>query len=144
MKQQKVKTSDVIGGEGITMISNVERRLHQLMASLRDFDDPSSEPSTSPRSSLELQGSEEGMKAIVYIEGCYQKSYSIVSVECRDRPRVMFDTVCTLIDMQYVIFHASVRCRDGYAFQVTSSHVRNKVASLLGLIKKKGTKSILL
>lgn len=117
MKQKEVKTSDFIGGEGITMITNVERRWHQLMVSVRDFDFPPSEPSTSPRSPLERMG-DEGMKTTVYIEGCSQKGYSIVSVECRDRPRVIFDTVCTLIDMQYVIFHASITSSEGYAFQV--------------------------
>ncbi|XP_068330207.1 ACT domain-containing protein ACR2-like [Pyrus communis] len=32
-------------------------------------------------------------------------------------PRLMFDTVCTLIDMQYVSFHASASAQEGYAFQ---------------------------
>ncbi|KAK9699930.1 hypothetical protein RND81_08G204700 [Saponaria officinalis] len=116
-KQQEVKTADVVGSES-TATTNVERRLHQLMLSGRDFDTPFSEPSTSPRSPLDHNGHDhDSMKAIVSIDSCYQKGYSIVNVECRDRSRVMFDTVCTLIDMGYVIFHASVTCRDGSAFQ---------------------------
>ncbi|QHO24737.1 hypothetical protein HN51_048257 [Arachis hypogaea] len=37
--------------------------------------------------------------------------------DCKDRPRLMFDTVCTLTDMQYVIFHASISSHEAYAFQ---------------------------
>ena len=117
MKQQEVKTADVHGGE-CTTITNVERRLHQLMLSVRDFDMPGSEPSTSPRSILKCGADDEGMKAVVSIESCHQKGYSIVSVECIERPRVIFDAVCTLIDMQYVISHASISSSEGYAFQV--------------------------
>ncbi|KAJ8427221.1 hypothetical protein Cgig2_028745 [Carnegiea gigantea] len=116
MKRQEVKTVDVHSGE-CTTITNVERRLHQLMLSVRDFDMPGFEPSTSPRSILKCGVDEEGLKAMVSIESCYQKGYSIVSVECRDRPRVIFDAVCTLIDMHYVISHASISSHDGYAFQ---------------------------
>lgn len=101
------------------MITNVERRLHQLMLSNRDFESPTFESSTSPRSPLEYHGDEEaGMKAIIHIEGCHEKGYSIISVECRDRARVVFDTLCTLIDMEYVIFHGYINTRDGHAFQV--------------------------
>ncbi|RYR26864.1 hypothetical protein Ahy_B02g061174 [Arachis hypogaea] len=46
-----------------------------------------------------------------------EKGYSIVSIDCKDRPRLMFDTVCTLTDMQYVIFHASISSHEAYAFQ---------------------------
>ncbi|KAA8521586.1 hypothetical protein F0562_012259 [Nyssa sinensis] len=56
-------------------------------------------------------------KASVTIESCDEKGYSIVTVQCKDRRRLMFDTVCTLTDMQYVIFHASIDSCEGYAFQ---------------------------
>ncbi|KAL2318065.1 hypothetical protein Fmac_031941 [Flemingia macrophylla] len=95
-----VKTSELLGGEGT--MTTVERRLHQLMLSVRDFEAPSSP---------------KGRKRMVTIESCDQKGYSIVSIECKDRPRLMFDTVCTLTDMQYVIFHASITSHAGYAFQ---------------------------
>ncbi|RDY01980.1 ACT domain-containing protein ACR2, partial [Mucuna pruriens] len=97
-----VKTSELLGGEGT--MTTVERRLHQLMLSVRDFEAPS------PKEM-------KGRKRMVTIESCDQKGYSIVSIECKDRPRLMFDTVCTLIDMQYVIFHASINSHAGYAFQ---------------------------
>ncbi|KAK7320679.1 hypothetical protein VNO77_30377 [Canavalia gladiata] len=97
-----VKTSELLGGEGT--MTTVERRLHQLMLSIRDFEAPSSKDMM-------------GRKIMVTIESCDQKGYSIVSIECKDRPRLMFDTVCTLTDMQYVIFHASITSHAGYAFQ---------------------------
>lgn len=74
------------------------------MLSVRDFE---GQARRAPRSS----GS-------VSIESCMEKGYSIVTVECKDRRRLMFDTVCTLTDMQYVIFHASVDSCGGYAYQV--------------------------
>ncbi|KAE9599403.1 hypothetical protein Lal_00039409 [Lupinus albus] len=95
-----VKTWEFLGGEGT--MTTVERRLHQLMLSVRDFEDPSMEM---------------GRKRMVTIDSCEEKGYSIVGIECKDRPRLMFDTVCTLTDMQYVVFHASISSRAGYAFQ---------------------------
>ncbi|MBA0731992.1 hypothetical protein Gogos_016110 [Gossypium gossypioides] len=110
---QEVKTAEF--GEGTNM-TDVERRLHQLMLSAGDFHRPEFEamtPPPSPRS----DGDEEGRKMVVSIENCHEKWYSIVSIECKDRPRLMFDTVCTLTDMQYVIFHASISSCDGRSFQ---------------------------
>ncbi|KAL9330857.1 hypothetical protein ACSQ67_000467 [Phaseolus vulgaris] len=97
-----VKTSELLGEGNMT---SVERRLHQLMLSVRDFEAPSS-----PKEM-------KGRKRMVTIESCEQKGYSIVSIECKDRPRLMFDTVCTLTDMEYVIFHASITSHGSYAFQ---------------------------
>lgn len=112
---QEVKSP---GGDG-TLKTDVERRLHQLMLSVRDFDGPDEPVSLSTMIGLGSNSDEEGgRKTVVSIESCDEKGYSIVSVECKDRPRLMFDTVCTLTDMQYVVFHASVGSRSGYAFQV--------------------------
>ena len=61
---------------------------------------------------------EEENKSIVSIEGCKERGYSIVSIECKDRPRLMFDIVCTITDMQYLIFHGSTASHGGYAMQV--------------------------
>lgn len=122
--QQEVKTIGLLGSgdhnyvhQG-TMSTNVERRLHQLMLSIRDFDGPNDGPQSSPRTPLGLYSEGEGRKTVVWIESCEEKGYSMVSIECKDRRRLMFDTVCTLTDLQYVIFHASASAQDGYAFQV--------------------------
>ncbi|KAI3685543.1 hypothetical protein L6452_34791 [Arctium lappa] len=97
-------------------MTTVERRLHQLLLSVHDFDVP---PVYPPGISLgmESDGDQEGEKASVLIENCGEKGYSIVTVQCKDRRRLMFDTVCTLADMLYVISHASVDPHGGYAFQ---------------------------
>lgn len=111
--QQGVKTGGGLPeGEGGTM-TDVERRLHQLMLSVRDFDGPTS---CWMDRRLTLESESDGDHQVC-VEGCDEKGYSIVTVKCKDRRRLMFDTVCTLTDMQYVIFHASVDSRDGYAFQ---------------------------
>ncbi|XP_027180731.1 ACT domain-containing protein ACR2 [Coffea eugenioides] len=108
-------------------MTDVERRLHQLMLSVRDFDGPpsASGPSSSwPRSTANIplgghddEEEREKKECQVRIESCDEKGYSIVTVSCKDRRRLMFDTVCTLTDLQYVIFHASVDSDEGYAFQ---------------------------
>ncbi|GLT85310.1 hypothetical protein SLE2022_035020 [Rubroshorea leprosula] len=114
--QQEAKTAfGILGAEGT--MTDVERRLHQLMLSVGDFDGPCEPMSTSTVGTPGSESDEEGRKTVVVIENCDEKGYSIVSIECKDRPRLMFDTVCTLTDMQYVIFHASISSRDGYAFQ---------------------------
>ncbi|KAK3040944.1 hypothetical protein RJ639_028818 [Escallonia herrerae] len=112
---QEVKTAGLPEGDGT--ITNVERRLHQLMLSVRDFDGPAR-----PLSSWMIpigsdSDDEERRTRHVEVESCDEKGYSIVTVQCKDRRRLMFDTVCTLTDMQYVIFHASVYSHEGYAFQ---------------------------
>lgn len=109
--QQEVKTSGLLEGE-LTTTTNVERRLHQLMLSVRDFDRPVGATASSGSDS----DSEES-KTSVSIESCAEKGYSIVTLISKDRKRLMFDTVCTLTDMQYVIFHASIDSRGGYGYQ---------------------------
>ncbi|KAJ6743713.1 ACT DOMAIN-CONTAINING PROTEIN ACR2 [Salix viminalis] len=94
----------LLGGEGTG--TNVERRLHQLMLSVRDFDGP-----RTSSSSMNVN-ERSGTKMAVSIENCDQKGYSIVSVECKDRPRLMFDT-------EYFIRHD-----DGYPLSTESEKER--------------------
>ncbi|XP_010520625.1 PREDICTED: ACT domain-containing protein ACR2-like [Tarenaya hassleriana] len=110
-----------LAGQGTTcMNTNVERRLHQLMLSVRDFEGPSlMEP---PSTSVSLpparrRGCGQNKRRMVSIENNEERGYSIVAVKCKDRRRLMFDTVCTLVDMQYLIFHASVYSNGADAFQ---------------------------
>lgn len=141
-KDQEVTKSagGLLEGEGSSKTTDVERRLHQLMLSVRDFDRPvnnawgstRSKSLPSPRtmksaparssssSSLECDKEKGKKRTNVSIESCDEKGYSIVMVQSKDRKRLMFDTVCTLTDLQYAIFHASVDSREGRAFQVRS------------------------
>lgn len=101
--------------------TNVERRLHQLMLSVRDFDGTTAAAAAfgvGKRQEQEQEEEEGNRKTTwVKIESCEEKGYSIVNVESRDRPRLMFDTVCTLTDLHYLIFHACLSSTDGFAFQ---------------------------
>ncbi|GMG98983.1 hypothetical protein Nepgr_000823 [Nepenthes gracilis] len=72
---------------------------------MRDFD------------SLPLPFDEEGRKTMVSVENCDEKGYSVGTVECIDRPRLMFDTICTLMDLECHIFHGFMRSSQGSAFQ---------------------------
>lgn len=90
-------------------VTHIERRLHQMMYADRDYDrgDANEEESPSDRSKL-----------LVTVENCRDKGYSVVNVRCKDRPKLLFDIVCTLSDMQYVVFHATLIAEGPEAYQV--------------------------
>ncbi|WOK95335.1 ACT domain-containing protein ACR8 [Canna indica] len=74
-------------------VTNVDRRLHQLMLADRDYERSSSPPV--PSSSVSVQN-------------WLERGYSVVNVQCQDRPKLLFDIVCTLTDMEYVVFHGTI------------------------------------
>lgn len=97
--------------------THTERRLHQLMAADRDYEECCC--SSCVCGDREVYGNgrwHDGTK--VTIETCKEKGYSIVTVRSKDRPKLLFDTVCTLTDMQYVVFHAAISSKGSIAFQV--------------------------
>ncbi|KAE8662321.1 ACT domain-containing protein ACR5 [Hibiscus syriacus] len=84
-----------------------ERRLHQMMYADRDYDmDDAKTGSTGERS-----------KPLVTVENCEPKGYTVVNLRCPDRPKLLFDTVCTLTDMQYVVYHATIIAEGPEAYQ---------------------------
>ncbi|KAK1294953.1 hypothetical protein QJS10_CPA16g00908 [Acorus calamus] len=82
-------------------VTHTERRLHQMMYADRDYD---------------RDGGCVG-ETFVTVENCVDKGYSVVNVRCQDRPKLLFDTVCTLTDMKYVVFHAAVISEGPEAYQ---------------------------
>ncbi|VFR01938.1 unnamed protein product [Cuscuta campestris] len=68
--------------------THAERRLHQMMYADQDYETKPAVP-------------------LVSVLNCIEKGYSVVNVQCKDRPKLLFDVVCTLTDMQYVVFHAT-------------------------------------
>ncbi|KAL1808808.1 hypothetical protein DCAR_0728332 [Daucus carota subsp. sativus] len=78
--------------------THTERRLHQLMYADRDYD----------TNDTDFGSTSDSMKPLVTVEGCADKGYTVVNVRCPDRPKLIFDTVCTLTDMQYVVFHGTI------------------------------------
>ncbi|KAJ7513778.1 hypothetical protein O6H91_23G013900 [Diphasiastrum complanatum] len=89
-------------------LTHTERRLHQLMFADRDYD--SAELSTSKV--VNKKGT-----PLVTVRNCVERGYSVVNIQSRDRPKLLFDAVCTLTDMQYVIFHATINTEGLDAYQ---------------------------
>jgi UTP:GlnB (protein PII) uridylyltransferase len=47
-----------------------------------------------------------------------ERGYSVVTVSCRDRPKLLFDVVCTLTDLDYVVYHGTFDTDGDHAQQV--------------------------
>ncbi|XP_020977885.1 ACT domain-containing protein ACR4 isoform X3 [Arachis ipaensis] len=88
-----------------------ERRLHQMMYANRDYDtcDEDCNGSTSDESNKK--------KPIVTVDYCADKVYTVVNLRCLDRPKLLFDAVCTLTDMQYVVYHGTAIAEGPEAYQ---------------------------
>ncbi|RRT45451.1 hypothetical protein B296_00034623 [Ensete ventricosum] len=82
-----------------TSVTHPDRRLHQLMLADRYHQH------TSPSFSVSVQN-------------CVERRYSVVSVQCRDRPKLLFDVVCTLTEMEYVVFHGTIDTDGDLAHQL--------------------------
>ncbi|KAI3503000.1 hypothetical protein L1887_31434 [Cichorium endivia] len=85
--------------------THTERRLHQLMMADEDYEQSTCGPLN------------KRYETVVTVENCSEKGYSVLNVTSPDRPKLLFDTVCTLTDMQYVVFHATVCSKGSIAFQ---------------------------
>lgn len=94
------------------LLTPPERRLHQMM-----FEDSEFEKECKVENQKVDNHPGDG-RPVITIQNCNEKGYSIVNVESSDRPKLLFDTVCTLTDMQYVVFHATINAEDGFAHQV--------------------------
>ncbi|XP_051229609.1 ACT domain-containing protein ACR8-like [Lolium perenne] len=85
-------------------VPHPDRRLHQLMCAARDPD------RAFPTSS-------------VSVESCGERGYSVVTVQCPDRPKLLYDVVCTLADMDYLVVDGTVDTSRGEARQ--EFYIRN-------------------
>lgn len=86
--------------------THTERRLHQMMFDDRDYERVGDD------------SSEEKERPSVNVVNWHDKDYSVVTIQCKDRPKLLFDIVCTLTDMQYVVFHGNVEAEGTEAYQV--------------------------
>lgn len=75
-------------------VTHTERRLHQMMFADRDYE--------------RRRPVDKSSEVAVTVQNWVGRGYSVVNVQCRDRTKLLFDVVCTLTDMQYVVFHATV------------------------------------
>ncbi|XP_028803565.1 ACT domain-containing protein ACR4 [Neltuma alba] len=92
-------------------VTHTERRLHQMMFADRDYeraDDHNNNNNT---------GFDEKQRPNVNVVHWSDKDYSVVTIRSKDRPKLLFDTVCTLTDMQYVVFHANIDAERPEAYQ---------------------------
>ncbi|GMH29817.1 hypothetical protein Nepgr_031660 [Nepenthes gracilis] len=84
-------------------VTHTERRLHQMM-----FDDGDHE--------REAMMTVQSDPASVTVQNWTQRGYSIVNVQCKDRMKLLFDVVCTLTDLDYAVFHATVNTEGNLAY----------------------------
>eukprot|EP00250_Pteridium_aquilinum_P015156 c22415_g1_i1 orf=563-1912(-) len=87
-----------------TSITHTERRLHQLMFADRDYE-------------RDDENLDWDMNGKITVDNCDEKGYSVLHIECRNRPKLVFDTLCTLTDMHYVVFHATIDSDGQRAYQ---------------------------
>ncbi|ONI19975.1 hypothetical protein PRUPE_3G308800 [Prunus persica] len=94
-------------------VTNRDRRLHQLMFADRDYEKVER---------AELQRIEDkGSRPHVTALDCSQKDYTVVTMRSKDRPKLLFDIICTLTDMQYVVFHGMVNTGRMEAYQQSAA-----------------------
>ncbi|CAI9766876.1 unnamed protein product [Fraxinus pennsylvanica] len=113
--------------------THTERRLHQLMAADGDYEmcsscccgnDSDDDDDVYGHVDHYKKQQKECYGTHVKIEKCRDTGYSIITVRCRDRPKLLFDTICTLTDMQYVVFHAAISSKESIAVQ--EYYIRHK------------------
>ena len=88
-------------------VTHTERRLHQMMFADRDYE------------RVHDEDFDEKRIPKVSVVNWSDKDYSVVTIRCKDRAKLLFDIVCTLTDMQYVVFHASIDTEGPNAYQVS-------------------------
>lgn len=97
-------------------VAHAQRRLHQMMHADRSIH--RGEDSVDAGSSADADAADGSRsRPVVVVEDCAERGYTLVNVRCRDRPKLLFDTVCTLTDMQYVVFHGTVIAEGSEAYQ---------------------------
>jgi len=87
-------------------VTHTERRLHQMMFADRDYERANND------------ALDEKQRPNVSVVNWYEKDYSVITIRSKDRPKLLFDTVCTLTDMEYVVFHANIDAEGPEAHQV--------------------------
>lgn len=99
----KTREAKTVVSHGAT---HTERRLHQMMFDDRDYE------------RMGEDSSDEKERPNVNVVNWHGRDYSVVTIRCKDRPKLLFDIVCTLTDMQYVVFHGNVEAEGTEAHQV--------------------------
>ncbi|KAL3511013.1 hypothetical protein ACH5RR_030414 [Cinchona calisaya] len=98
----KSREAKTVVSHGVT---HTERRLHQMMFADRDYE------------RIGYEALDEKERPNVNVVNWFDKDYSVVTIQCKDRPKLLFDIICTLTDMQYVVFHGNVDAEGPEAYQ---------------------------
>ncbi|XVF16165.1 hypothetical protein REPUB_Repub10bG0008000 [Reevesia pubescens] len=85
-----------------------ERRLHQIMFADRDYE-------RVERAGARAVEEESSRPQVTLLN--IEKDYTVITMRSKDRPKLLFDIVCTLTDMQYVVFHGMVNTGRMEAYQ---------------------------
>mmetsp|Transcript_2428 Transcript_2428/g.7020 ORF Transcript_2428/g.7020 Transcript_2428/m.7020 type:complete len:583 (-) Transcript_2428:236-1984(-) len=67
--------------------------------------------------SADLLRSAKYSKPDIQVGYCNQKGYWTLNLKCKDRNKLMFDTVITLAELQYDVYHAAIDSDNGIAMQ---------------------------
>ncbi|GJP29657.1 hypothetical protein CLOM_g19289 [Closterium sp. NIES-68] len=102
--------------------AQTDRRLHQLMFADRDYE-------AAGMNIFPTGAGDEKLNPSVSVGNLTGSQYTIIKLTCLDRPKLLFDTVCTLTDMQYIIHHATIESEDDVAFQ--ELYIRTMDGSML-------------
>lgn len=112
--------SNVLKGSGFSRLGKMclsnggmhtERRLHQLMLNDRDYERDQDNCCSAVDDSDDL-------RPHVVLLDCFEKDYTVVILKCKNRPELIFDTICAITDMQYEVFHGTINAGNGEAYQV--------------------------
>ncbi|KAH6813796.1 ACT domain repeat 6 [Perilla frutescens var. frutescens] len=90
-------------------VTHRQRRLHQIMFADRDYE----KVNTAVGGKIQCKTS----RPHVIVTDCAEKDYTVITMRSKDRPKLLFDIICTLTDMQYVVFHGVVHTGRMEAFQ---------------------------
>ncbi|KAL5064107.1 hypothetical protein RYX36_025844 [Vicia faba] len=119
---QGKKERSVILKSSTAMHSHTERRLHQMLYLSGDYE--SCCACNRDNGGKHKRRCDETHVSVDRYEG---RDYWVVNVRSRDRPKLLFDIVCVLTDMQYEVFHAAVTSNSPIAEQ--EYFIRNKSSS---------------
>ncbi|XAR52028.1 [Protein-PII] uridylyltransferase [Bertholletia excelsa] len=81
-------------------VTHRERRLHQIMFADCDYE------GTGRAEWVNIK--DKNLRPHVSVMNCIEKDYTMITMKSKDRPKLLFDIVRTLTDMQYVVFHGLV------------------------------------
>ncbi|XP_010554273.1 PREDICTED: ACT domain-containing protein ACR5-like isoform X2 [Tarenaya hassleriana] len=92
-------------------VTHTDRRLHQMMFAGRDY-----EQRANGDDAVDKVGRLRP-DVDVDVVNWHDRDYSIVTIRSKDRPKLLFDTVFTLTDMKYMVFHAKIDAEGPEAHQ---------------------------